>query len=99
VHDGPAGATLLDHNEESAIPALPAGPLTATLARVTVPPGEVVPSPGSDALMLDVGAAGDADIVPQPGGALRNVGLKEESIYILTLKPAAGTSASDIPPA
>ena len=56
------GAALLDHNESYSIPALPAGPVEATLTRATLPPGGEVPPPAAGALVLDVGAFGDADI-------------------------------------
>jgi hypothetical protein len=100
VRGGPAGTPLLDYNEAYSIPALPAGPLDATLRRATLPPGGEIPAPTSGALVLDVGAFGDADIAQRPDGALRNIGVDEETIYVLTLTPLAATDGvSTIPPA
>lgn len=99
VCGGPAGATLLDYNEAYSMPALPAGSVEATLVRATLPPGGEVPPPSAGALVLDVGAFGDADIAKGADGSVRNIGVNEETIYVLTLVPANATTAAREPPA
>jgi hypothetical protein len=87
VRNGPLGLPLIDYNEAFALPALPPGPLEATLLRAVLPPGGVVPAPAADALVLEVGAFGDADIAQGADASLRNIGPQVETIYVLTLNP------------
>jgi hypothetical protein len=87
VRNGPLGLPLLDHNEAYSLPPLAPGPVDATLVRVVLPPGAEVPAPDERALVLEVGAVGDADVAQRADRALLNIGTKEETIYVLTLTP------------
>lgn len=94
VRSGPAaGSAYLDYNEEYAVSQLPPGPVDATLVRATLPPAGEVASPSPDALVLEVGATGDADIAQRADGGLRNIGPETETIYVLTLTPSGAASA------
>ena len=83
-----ASSHWLDYNEEYSVPLLPPGPLEATLVRATLPPQGEVPAPPAGALVLEVGASGDADIAQRVDGSLHNIGPRETTIYVLTLVPA-----------
>lgn len=72
---------------------MPSGPVDATLVRATLPPQEEVPAPALGALVLEVGAAGDADIAQRADGGLRNIGPETETIYVLTLTPSGAAGA------
>ena len=97
VRNGPLGLPLLDHNEAFSVPALPPGPIDATLVRAVLPPGGEVPAPAPSALVLEVGAAGDADVAQRADGALHNIGPRDETIYVLTLTPTDGASSTPPP--
>ena len=89
-----ASSHFLDFNEEYSVPQLPAGPLEATLVRATLPPEGSTPAPPNGALVLEVGASGDADIVQRADGSLRNIGPTESTIYVLILVPSGVGSAT-----
>jgi hypothetical protein len=89
--------TLLDGNEEYSAPALPSGPVEATLIRATLPPQGALPAPPPDSLILEVGAEGDASIGQGADGSLRNIGPQEETVYALTLSPAGAASRTPTP--
>jgi hypothetical protein len=91
----PEEATVIDHNEQYPLAAFPRGPLLATLVQARMAPGAEVPAPPAGSRVLEVGAYGDANIASQMDSGLRNIGPREETIYVLTLTPAgAGTPAS-----
>jgi hypothetical protein len=89
-----ASSQFLDFNEEYSVPALPTGPVDVTLVRATLPPGGEVPAPPSGALVLEVGASGDADVAQRVDGSLHNIGPLETTIYVLTLAPDGAGSGS-----
>jgi hypothetical protein len=94
VRSGPAASSAyLDYNEEYSVPRLPSGAVDATLVRATLPPDGEVAAPSAGALVLEVGALGDADIAQHADGGLRNIGPETETIYILTLTPTGTMSA------
>ncbi len=94
VRNGPAAQSdYLDYNEEYSVPRLPPGPVDVTLARATLPAEGEVPAPDPGGLVLEVGAAGDADIAKRADGGLRNIGPEPETIYVLTLTPAGAAGA------
>jgi hypothetical protein len=93
----PAGMTLLDGNEEYSAPALPPGPVEATLIRATLPPQGALPAPPPDSMILEVGVEGDASIGQGADGSLRNIGPQEETVYALTLSPAGAASGTPTP--
>ncbi len=93
----PGEFRILDHNQDFTIPTLPPGPVAATLVRATLLPDGDAPTPPTGALVLDVGAFGDAAVVRDANGSRRNIGEATATIYILTLVPineaeAAATS-------
>jgi hypothetical protein len=90
----PEEFTLLDYNEEYALPSLPPGPVEASLVRATLPRGGEVSAPPPGALVLEVGASGDADIAQRADGSLRNIGEKTVTIYVLTLVPIGATGTA-----
>ena len=77
----------VDGNEDTPLDPLP-GPAEIRLVRARVPPDGVVPAPAPGALMLEVGAEGDAAIATRADdGSLRNIGDETETIYVLTIAP------------
>jgi hypothetical protein len=91
----PEEATVIDHNEQYPLAAVPPGPVQATLVQARLAPSAEVPAPPAGSRVLEVGAYGDANIAHQTDGGLRNIGPREETIYVLTLTPAgAGTPAA-----
>jgi hypothetical protein len=98
VRSGPAAASeYLDYNEEYSVPQLPPGALDAALVRAVLTPDGEVPAPPPGALVLEVGAGGDADIVQSADGSLRNIGPEVETIYVLTLVPSGDTKVAQAP--
>ena len=92
VRSGPAAASeYLDYNEEYSVSQLPPGALDAAIVRAVLTPDGEVPAPPPGALVLEVGAAGDADIAQRADGGLRNIGPNAETIYVLTLVPAGAS--------
>lgn len=83
------GFTFLDGNEELPQDPRPAGPAELRLTRVTLPPDGVVPTPRPGALVLEVGVNGDASIGKRADGSLRNLSEHAETIYVVTVEPAA----------
>jgi hypothetical protein len=83
----PGEFRILDYNQDFAIPTLPPGPVAATLVRATLPPDGDAPAPPPGSLVLEVGAIGDAAVVRDAEGSLRNIGEATNTIYILSLIP------------
>lgn len=86
--------TLKDYNEASSKSRLPSGPIEVTLVQATLPPKGEVPAPPAGALVLEVGASGDADVAQRMDGSLRNIGPRETTIYVLTLTPTGAGSGT-----
>ena len=93
----PAGFTLLDGNEEYSVPALPPGPVQATLVRATLLPAGVMPAPPAGALVLEVGAFGDAAVGQRADGSLRNIGQQTETVYVITFAPTGAETGTPTP--
>ena len=98
VRSGPAAMSeYLDYNEEYSVPQLPPGAVEAALVRAMLPPDGEVPAPPPGALVLEVGANGDADIAQRADGGLRNIGPNVETIYVLTLVPTGDLDTGHTP--
>jgi hypothetical protein len=88
-----ADLTFIDYAEQYPVPALPPGPVRATLMRAVVPAKEAVPAPPPGTLIRAVGAEGEVSIGEGSDGAIRNVNSEPITIYLLTLEPSGATSA------
>ena len=71
---------------------LPAGPVSVSLLRATLPPGEQTRPPPLGSLVLETGAAGDANVGKRPDGSLFNLGETTERIYAVVLEPTGKPS-------
>jgi hypothetical protein len=88
-----ADLTFIDYAEQYPVPALPPGPVRATLMRAVVPAQGAVPAPPPGTLIRAVGAEGEVSIGEGSNGAIRNVISEPIVIYLLTLEPSGATSA------
>ena len=73
---------------------LPAGPVSVSLLRATLPPGEETRPPPFGSLVLETGAADDANVGKRPDGSLFNLGETTERIYAVVLEPTGKPSLS-----
>jgi hypothetical protein len=87
-----ADLTFIDYAEQYPVPALPPGPVRATLMRAVVPAKEAVPAPPLGTLIRAVGAEGEVSIGEGSDGAIRNVNSEPIVIYLLTLEPGGDAS-------
>jgi hypothetical protein len=87
-----ASLTFLDYREKYPLPALPPGPVQATLVRATLPSKGLVPAPPAGSLVMEVGAVEEVSIGENSDGSLRNISPSEATIYVLTLTPLGADS-------
>jgi quercetin dioxygenase-like cupin family protein len=94
VPGAPVPLTFIDYGEKYPLPALPPGPVQATIVQATLPPDGLFPAPPAGSLTLAVGES-DISLGENTDGSLRNVNPREVTIYVLTLAPAG--EAADTP--
>jgi hypothetical protein len=88
--------TFIDFGEKYPLPALPPGPVRATIVQVTLPPDGLFPAPPAGSLRLAVGES-DISLGENSDGSLRNINPQEVTVYVLTLTPAGEEASTPTP--
>jgi hypothetical protein len=88
--------TFIDFGEKYPLPALPPGPVRATIVQATLPPDGLFPAPPAGSLRLAVGES-DISLGENSDGSLRNINPRQITIYVLTLTPAGEAVGTPTP--
>jgi quercetin dioxygenase-like cupin family protein len=88
--------TFIDSAEKYPLPALPPGPVQATIVRATLPPDGRFPAPPAGSLMLTVGES-EISLGQNSDGSLLNTNPRQITVYVLTLTPAGEAVGTPTP--
>jgi quercetin dioxygenase-like cupin family protein len=88
--------TFIDFGEKYPLPALPPGPVQATIVQATLPPDGLFPAPPAGSLRLAVGES-EISLGENSDGSLRNIYPREITVYVLTLTPAGEAASTPTP--
>jgi quercetin dioxygenase-like cupin family protein len=88
--------TFIDYGEKYPLPALPPGPVRATIVQAALPPDGLFPAPPAGSLRLAVGES-EISLGENSDGSLRNINPQEVTVYVLTLTPAGEVASTPTP--